>query len=57
MGRLGPSDRKGEPLRVFAMALALAVAAFAGAVIGFAIDFAAEENTPAAQQDDSVLQR
>ena len=48
MTRLGPSrpdpSRKGEPLRVLAMAMALVVAAIAGAALGFVLDFFAPDD-------------
>lgn len=39
MADLRPPGRGSDPLHVLAMALALVAAAFAGALLGFAIDF------------------
>jgi hypothetical protein len=39
MADLRPPGRGSDPLHVLAIALALVVAAFAGALLGFAIDF------------------
>ena len=39
MADLKPPGRGSDPLHVLAMALALVAAAFAGAMLGFAIDY------------------
>ncbi len=53
MGKLRPDDRKREPLHVFVMATALAVAAVAGAVLGFVLDAFAVDEDAAQQLQDS----
>ena len=43
---LGPSSRPQEPLHVFGMAIALALAAFLGGVLGLVWHWAAGEDIP-----------
>jgi hypothetical protein len=43
---LGPSSRPQEPLHVFGMAIALAVAAFLGGALGLVWHWAAGEDVP-----------
>ena len=46
---IGPSSRPQEPLHVFLMALALALAAFAGGALGLVWHWLAGEDVPADQ--------